>query len=168
MAAKPHLLTVEPDGIPGALIRRPQWVLWRLVSRDDRWTKEPLQCNGRRASATDPKTWTDFETGLTVYRAGGSDGIGFVLTRDDGLFCVDLDGVRDPASGVLSELAQQWLALETYTELSPSGTGLHLWVAGVLPADPARRGGGRRAGPVEVYAYDRFMTVTGHRLEVPR
>jgi putative DNA primase/helicase len=48
--------------------------------------------------------------------------------------------------------------LDGYTELSPSGTGIHIIVRGELP------GSGNRKGPLEMYDKKRFFTVTGHGL----
>jgi hypothetical protein len=48
--------------------------------------------------------------------------------------------------------------LDSYTEISPSGAGLHIIVRANLPE------GRRRVGRVELYDQDRFFTVTGRRL----
>lgn len=37
--SRPSVLSLVPDGIPAELKARPQWVVWRLVRRDSRWTK---------------------------------------------------------------------------------------------------------------------------------
>jgi putative DNA primase/helicase len=47
---------------------------------------------------------------------------------------------------------------DSYTELSATGTGLHIIVRGNVP--------NRRKGEVEVYSSKRFFTVTGHVVEV--
>lgn len=88
-------------------------------------------------------------------------GAGIVLTKDMGLVGVDLDHVRDPETGQLEEWAAAIVAeLRTYTEVSPSGTGLRLFVRGTL--DHLK---GRRRGPVELYSDGRYLTVTGHQLD---
>ncbi len=174
MAARPLILPVDPAGIPDDLKRLPQWVLWTLEPRGDEWTKEPWQLTGRHASATDRSTWTTFDAAIAGHQSGKCDGVGFVLSPDIRIFCVDLDKVRDPATGELTDLARQWMELGTFTELSPSGSGLHLWFSGELPDDPHRTGSGRRAGGgsqpnrVEIYASGRFMTVTGQQPEAAR
>jgi len=49
--------------------------------------------------------------------------------------------------------------LNTYAEISPSGTGLHLYLRGTLPP------GKRKKGHVEAYEHGRFFTVTGQHLK---
>lgn len=81
----------------------------------------------------------------------------------DGWAGVDLDGVRDPQTGALTADAQRIIAmLASYTEVSPSGGGLHFICRGTLPA------GRRRRGWVEMYDRARFLCVTGfHVPETP-
>jgi putative DNA primase/helicase len=81
--------------IPQTLQDRQQWVLWRLVERDGKPTKVPFTPAGTPASVSDPNTWTDFQTALEAYKRGGFDGIGFVLTTDAGIVCVDIDHARN-------------------------------------------------------------------------
>ena len=126
-----------------------------LVSRD-RWVthraKVPLQADGRTASSTDPATWTSFDQ---VTACKGRDGVGFVL-NGDGIACVDLDHCL--VDGVLEPWAQQIVdrCPRTYVEISPSGTGLHVFGLATV-------GVGRNMRGVEVYDRGRYMTVTGRR-----
>ena len=50
------------------------------------------------------------------------------------------------------------MRLDSYTEASPSGTGVHILVKAVLPA------GGRKKDKVEMYSEGRFFTVSGEHL----
>jgi primase-polymerase (primpol)-like protein len=64
----------------------------------------------------------------------GLDGIGFALTKKTGIVAGDLDHCRDPATGLIEPWAQAIVdSFETYTDLSPTGTGLRLLVYGRLP-----------------------------------
>jgi primase-polymerase (primpol)-like protein len=85
------------------------------------------------------------------------DGLGFVL-NGDGIVCIDLDHCFD---GVPSVQAQAVLDLfpDTYVEVSPSGTGLHIW--GFAPLLKGRRFT-LNGLSVEVYPSGRYMTVTGN------
>ena len=86
-------------------------------------------------------------------------GIGFVFTADDPFVGVDLDHCRDPETGEVEPWAQEIVdELDSYTEVSPSKTGLHSIVNGKLPP------GGRRKGRVEMYEAGRYFTVTGDRV----
>jgi primase-polymerase (primpol)-like protein len=90
-------------------------------------------------------------------------GVGFMFHPDDGLAGADLDGCRDPETGRIESWALEIVEeLDSYTEASPTGTGLKMFVRGELP--PGRR----RKGPIEMYDRGRFFTTTGHRLaDVP-
>ena len=148
------------DNPPAELCVLPQWVAWRYEERDGKRTKVPISPRtGSLASATDATTWTDFTT-AAAYASTRTNvaGIGFVLAPDDPYLVIDLDGCRDAATGALSPEAHETVErFATYTEVSPSGTGVHLWLRGDLP------GARNRAGKVEIYHRDRYMTVTGQR-----
>lgn len=156
-------LTIDPATIPQELRDLPQWVNWKAVRLEDgRITKVPMNPRtSRKASSSDPSTWCDFDT---VFRgAERFTGIGFVVTADDPYTAIDLDhAVMD---GELSSSAQAILRdLPSYAEVSPSGTGVHLWVRGRLPLDGAERKGGRRVAGVEFYDRGQYLTVTGQRI----
>src|SRR5829696_255852 len=157
---KPESLPVVSDGIPGELKTYHAWVLWKLARVGDDWTKHPYGVGtGRKVSSTDSRTWSSFEEVLAAYEAGGYDGIGFVLSTGNPYCGVDLDGAVDQETGEVTVWAQTVIeGLDGYTELSPSGTGIHNIVRGELP------GSGNRKGPLEMYDKKRFFTVTGHRL----
>ena len=88
-------------------------------------------------------------------------GVGLVLTADDGLTGADLDGVRDPKTGKLNDWVEEIVALgETYTEISPSGTGLRIFWKGKI--DRAIKNDEQS---VEIYGNGRYLTITGNRLE---
>ena len=145
------------EKIPSALRAHPQWVLWRVEQRDGKPTKVPYTAGGTRADVTNPNTWATFDTVLDAYRRGGFDGIGFVLTEEAGIVCVDLDHARN-GEGWTPEAQEIMRLLNTYAEVSPSGEGLHLWALGRLPEGRRRRKG------VEMYNSRRFITITGNHL----
>lgn len=158
----PCLIVPSFDSVPAALRERAQWVLWRLVHRPraKKPPKIPFGPSGAAASTTDPATWSTFDEVRAAYGTGGFDGVGFVFTADDPFVGIDLDLCRDPATGELTPTAQAAIArFETYCEISPSGTGIHLILVGKLPP------GGRKRGPVECYEQDRYFTVTARSPE---
>ena len=163
---KPEYLRVNPENIPMALIDLPQWLVWRAVWRPGkdrnpgRWTKKPYQTNGQPASSTDSATWTEFGKALLAYQAGGFDGIGFAVTTKAGIVGVDLDDCVKSDGTIAPEKRRIVDRLNSYTELSPSGSGLRVFIVGKMPGGRS----GRRKGPVEVYAEGRYLTVTGHVL----
>jgi putative DNA primase/helicase len=153
------------ENIPEELTERPQWVVWRYEQRDGKQTKVPrTPSTGLRASSTDPMTWATFSEALGDYGgdtpAPSYDGVGFVFSEDDPFCGIDLDKCRDPETGDVERWAREILkrVCNGYVEISPSGTGIHIIVEGVV------RGGGTRRGPVEMYSRGRFFTVTGEVL----
>ena len=153
--------TIERSVIPDALVEREQWVCWREEDRDGKPTKVPvIPTSGAFASTTDPDTWTGFETALEFLETGEADGVGFVFSEDDPIVGVDLDDCREPETAAVDSPAQDIIErLDSYTEVSPSGTGFHVLVAGALPD------GRNRRGSVELYDSARFFTVTGDHVD---
>lgn len=156
-------MTLPPtaDDLPTALVDRDQWVCWRTHGRDDKPTKVPIVPGTTQfASTTDPPTWRSFATAREGVTTTPVDGLGFVFTADDPLIGIDLDDCRDPESGEPTAWADDIIAdLDSYTEISPSGTGYHILVTGTLPD------GRNRAGDLELYDRSRFFTVTGDHVD---
>ncbi|MFB9825220.1 phage/plasmid primase, P4 family [Halobaculum roseum] len=151
--------------VPSTLKEREQWICWREEERDsqDKPTKVPINPTaGDYASATDADTWTTFEQAREAHAGArvDTDGLGFVFTDDDLLVGVDLDDARDPESGNPESWAEDIIdRLESFTEVSPSGTGYHVYLHGILPD------GGNRKDGVEIYDQSRFFTVTGDHVD---
>jgi putative DNA primase/helicase len=157
-APNKRLLPVKAESIPEELRVRPQWVVWKAVG--DKPGKVPYSARtGRRASSTDLLTWSTFEEALEAYENGDYAGLGFVFSSADPYTgidvdnCVDVDGDGEIAGWAL-EIVRYF---DSYTELSATGSGLHIIVRGNVP--------NRRKGEVEVYSSKRFFTVTGHVVE---
>jgi putative DNA primase/helicase len=153
---------LNPNGIPEELKRLPQWVNWTLEERDGKPTKIPLNpMTGGKAMSNNPSTWGSYDKAVARYRECENDciaGIGFVPTN--GYVGVDLDHCRNPETGLIESWAQEIVAqLKSYTEVTPSGTGVRVWVKGTLPDH------GRKKGNIEMYATGRFFTVTGQHLK---
>jgi hypothetical protein len=146
--------------IPQELRDLPQWVNWRLEDRGGKPTKIPINPHtGKPASSTDPKSWADFAAAVDACEKGGVDGVGFVFSSADPYTGIDLDKVRDPATGTVAPWARELiLKLNSYAELSQSGTGIHAIIRARLP------GTRRRKGQVEVYDQGRFFVMTGKAL----
>jgi primase-polymerase (primpol)-like protein len=162
----PDTLPVRADGIPPELRECPQWVCWAWEWRTDakgqlKLTKPPLNPAGGYASTTDPSTWSTFERardGYLVHRFGG---IGFVLA-DDPYFGVDVDHVV--TNGTVDPWAAEIVAaFGSYTEITPSGTGLRVFGRGRLPGDGHNKRFKDGRG-LEVYHRARFLTLTGQHL----
>lgn len=155
--------------IPETLRALPQWVVWRLEMRAGKPepTKIPYNARtGRAASSINPRTWATFEEAAQAYALGRWDGIGFAFAPGGGIVGMDLDHCRDPESGVIQPWAQRIIdRMASYSELSPSGAGVHIFVHGGLPPDSkhVKRIDGN-PGKIELYGEKRFFTVTGRHL----
>jgi len=147
----------DREAIPETLRQREQWVCWREEKRDGKPTKIPVTPRiGAFASSTEPETWTGFEPALKYTDTEHADGVGFVFTDDDPIVGVDLDDCRDPQTDDVDDAALDIIErLDSYTEVSPSGTGYHVIIKGELPE------GRNRRGSIELYDTARFFTVTG-------
>lgn len=146
-------MTIHYEQIPQELKELPNWVCWALETRDGKTTKIPYTPEtGQKARANNPKTWTGFKEAaecLVSY-----DGIGFQFGESP-FVGIDLDHCLK--GGTVSPEAQQIIdALDSYTEISPSGEGLHI----IVRADIA--GSGHRNDIVEIYPQGRFFTMTGN------
>lgn len=149
------------DVLPASLLNSDRAVLWNYEVRpgDPKPTKVPFQAHRptQRAAVDNPATWAAMPVAIDAFDAGQSDGVGIVL--GDGLVGVDLDACRNPDTGELTSAARDIITrLASYSEVSPSGTGVHILVRGVLPA------GGRRRGRIEMYAALRYFTLTGRHI----
>lgn len=167
-SSPPSALLVQPDAIPTELVNQPQWVCWDWLWEPRRggWTKPPV--NARtcgRASATDARTWTDFPMALAAMQRRNYAGLGFVVCHADPYTGIDLDRCRDPDTGKIAPWATEIMdQFDSYTEISPSGTGLRIWVAGTLVGLLPEGKEGAKAGPIEAYSGKKYLTLTGHAL----
>lgn len=142
-----------------------RWLVFRYEVRDGRSTKVPYNPNtGRRASSINPGTWGTFEQACAAVATGGYAGLGFVL--GGGFAGVDLDKCRNPHTGEIAPWALAIIErLNSYTEASPSGTGVHVLV--LVDLSWRVRGGNRKnpdGSGIESYGAGRYFTFTGHAL----
>jgi putative DNA primase/helicase len=78
---------------------------------------------------------------------------------------VDIDECCDVVTGQIHETAQYVLArLGSYSEYSPSGRGVHIWIRGIVDNLSGSRFRVGNFG-IEVYSSKRYMTVTGAHIE---
>ena len=163
---RPDSIELDRDNIPPALMSRDQWICWRheWIADRNEWTKIPIDPHtGRKAKSTDPDTWGTLEEAESHHdtRETDTDGLGFVFAEGDDIMGVDLDKCRDTDTRHVEEWAKDVVGtLDSFTEVSPSGTGFHVYVIGEVPA------GGNRKGQLEMYDSARFFTVTGHHIDV--
>lgn len=132
--------------IPLELRLLKQWVCWREG-------KVPFQVNGQMADVTNSATWNIFDACVTALSNPLNIGIGFVFTADDPYSFIDLDNAEGDQAILATHLKIAY-ELNSYSEVSPSGMGLHIIVKGKVLA-------GRRRSKVEIYSNSRYATMTG-------
>lgn len=133
------------------------WIVWKYEQRNGKPTKVPYSPRTlHMASVTEPSHWATYHEAVTLFQSGhgGFNGIGFVFSEHDPFCGVDLDN-PDGDVGHIERANRVLSAFDTYTEVSPSGEGLHLILRGSVPS-------GRRRGKIEVYSTERYFTVTGN------
>ena len=140
------------NSIPTALRDKPNWVCRR--------GKIPINPRtGQAAKAGQPDTWARFEE--AVQAAPRYDGIGFEFDGD-GIIGIDFDHCIE--NGQLAPWVQAWVdRFGSYTEVSPSGTGIHILCQGSLRDRPAVK-----RKEVEIYDRARYFTMTGQPFGPPR
>lgn len=118
------------------------------------FTKVPYQINGRHASSTNSGTWTTYDD--VIGHVSKYSGVGFVLSEDDEFVIIDLDDCIT-SSGELSDMGREIVdSLNSFTEVSQSGNGLHI----VVKADNIKGFNNQKEG-VEMYSKERFFAMTG-------
>jgi hypothetical protein len=166
------------DLIPHEMRSYKQWVCWRLEERPG--APKPTKCpyspwpNGWQASVTNPASWGTFEQAVQAPNGfdgvvpwdyennkpalpvsqTGFNGVGFVFSKEDEFSGIDLDDTHGDVEAYQRQL-RVFQEFNSYTELSPSGKGVHIIVKGKLPR-------GRRRASIELYPHERFFTMTGN------
>jgi len=146
--------------IPAAMKEYVQFVAVKMVERGGKATKIPINPDmGSHARVDTPSTWGTFAMAMARYRKDRLAGIGFVFTPHDPFTGIDFDKCRDPATGEIDPEVRAMIGLlDSYSEFSMSGTGVHTIVRASLIGDR------NRVGRIEMYDKLRFFATTGHRV----
>jgi len=187
MATKPELPTLLPvtvDGIPASMLDTPRWAPWRAVwnEKKRKYDKIPHRTDqpAYGLSSKSTKGWSVFHRAMAVYLQNPDKfaGVGYLVTGEKAqgagadvfapgeLAGVDLDHCRDASTGEIAPWAAEVIAkLDSYTEVSPSGTGLRVMVRAGVDADIINHERG-----IEIYGgtQARFVTITGQRVDGSR
>lgn len=133
-----------------------RWVSWKLETRKGKTTKLPYSINGQLASSTNPATWATYDE---VKKH--SKNVGIIFTPAQDLLGIDIDHclkdnkIEHEQKQIIQELIAE---AETYTEISPSGEGLHLYLK---LKEPLKLVSNKKA-PFEAYTSGRYFTVTAN------
>jgi len=146
---------------PQELKNQNQWLVWKFeqYEGDKKPRKVPYYVSGKKrsnkqGSEPDLAALSDFDTASALVDFGQYDGLGFALLPDDNFIGIDIDSNADP------ELTKNLIAgLNSYTEISPSGNGYHIWVTGQTRTFKDNNVG------IEVFCNAQFLTMTGKHLD---
>jgi hypothetical protein len=138
------------------------------LKTDEAWmccdeNKVPLVANRSgavyAASSTNPDTWRSYEDAYTAWLENewSFAGVGRVIRATEDLVGVDLDKCLNPETGELTAWAAQLIwRLDSYAEVSPSLTGVKVWLRA-----PSITRAHVKPG-LEIYPRGRYFTVTGN------
>ena len=148
------------QNIPDLLRARKNWVVWGVVGEPLKAPFNPaalLRLAAVPAKSGVPGTWGSFEAAAECVSKGLARGIGYEFDGC-GIYGVDLDHVISDGGAIAPKAQAIVEGLASYTEVSPSGHGLHIFVT----ADNANIIRHRKqCGFVEIYSNARYFTVTG-------
>lgn len=125
--------------------------------------KSPLY-NGN-ASPTDSSTWGTYEQAVNACKQYNYSGIGFVFTAESEYCGIDIDHCID-ANGEINKNALDIVdTMDSYAEISPSGTGVHIIYKGKVHDEWKKKKTNALGEGVhlEMYQKDRYFTVTENR-----
>lgn len=150
------------SNLPDTLKSLPNWVCWGKTGQNKRkipWNPE----TGLAAKAGQPDTWTTFDRAAQAVESGAYAGVGFEFSPETGITGIDFDHCIDPETGSFDPWVLEWVQrFDSYTEISQSGTGIHILVRGALPSKT-----GVHNERVEMYNSGRYFALTGNT-EDPR
>jgi hypothetical protein len=162
-----HGLKLLVENIPQELKDRPQWVIWKGVEKPNgKLDKVPYQSRrpGVKAKTTDSSTWGTFEEALEVFEKHPEfDGIGYVFSKDDPFLGIDYDSCihKGELHDVVSQIVED---LDSYTEVSPSGTGLKSVVRAKKPGTRCSTKKTPWGDEFAMFGDGRFFAITGRVL----
>ncbi len=160
--------------IPSELKMNGLWCGWRYINNEGRVTKMPFNVlTGKGAKSNDPSTFVSYPTLLNyIYEYLKFDdngkqlgGVGLGIFR--GYSAVDIDHCVDE-NGNLSEMAKDIIdTLQSYTEYSPSGTGIRIIFKTQVRIDKDEYYINNRNNGLEIYISDntnKFVSITGNKI----
>lgn len=156
-------LSVVGEGVP---VKLPGGGFTKPLKKQPKPHKLPINpSTGNLAATTRPKNWSTFQDALATGQRWSLTGLGFVFTVGGNFVGVDIDKCRNPETGEIASWAWEIIrVLDSYTEVSPSGTGVHIIIRGQFP-----QGQGNRTdlfdGHIEIYSQGRYFTFTGTRVD---
>jgi hypothetical protein len=165
------------ESVPSTIRIKRNWCVHRT---DGERPKVPHAPGGYKLQWSIPANWINFSEAKKAYLDGSKlsdghkckfDGIGYFISREKDakldVYAIDLDHCRNPDTLEIDQWAKDLLAkLDSYSEVSPSGTGVHVFVKGMLPENSKNTNDQMKdKNRIEVFVNKHHITVTGDRLE---
>lgn len=166
------------DKFPQAIKDVPQWAVCGFKNNGSSekqpyvWDNElgnmvPLRKDGNEKHPSNLHLLMDFESVqqcIKYYNMNGHSLMaGFYLMPSDPFCCIDMDIKMEWDAETIQKAGARYeqivKSFYSYTEISRSGNGLHLWIY-ALPQEGKRRDG------VEIYTQYRFMICTGNHWNI--
>jgi hypothetical protein len=149
----------------------PVWLLWKREIRNGLPTKVPYKAPGQYASSTDPSTWSTYEDLVQKYyktnKFTSEKGVGIVFESTANIIGIDFD--KCIVDGVLNPSVEEFvLNANTYTEYSPSGTGLHLLFKRSEEVELITNKHHFDTFSIEIYTTGRYFTFTENEHELSK
>lgn len=145
--------------LPRELRELPNWcVSGRCDEQEPQLIKAPwiwAEGHWQLVDAAKPKYLWTFDQACRALAANPDRQIGFILTDGCGMTCIDLDIKEDSPVDLSAKHAAFVSQVDTYTEVSASGVGYHLWLKGSIT-------GALKTVEMEVYSRERFIICTGN------
>ena len=168
-----NFITVNSTSLISEIMKINNWVGYKLEARGNgKAGKIPVNPHtGRYADQSNPSTWGSYAQAKEAVSKYGLNGIGFEFgDQFQGYVGVDLDDVIE--NGELKPFAREIVKeLNSYTEYSPSGKGLHI----ICKSDVAMANWGydniRHRNDelgLEMYDSGRYFTITEKIFGVPK
>lgn len=149
-------MTQLPEAL-AALAGFPQFILWKMSDGK----KLPIDYRtGGTGDAHNTGLWLAADVACAMAPQYGPEyGVGFVFTKDDPFFFLDIDKCLNPDGATWSPLAMELMGRlpGAAVEVSQSGRGLHIFGRGA-PLDHACK---NVALGIEFYTEGRFVALTG-------
>lgn len=154
------------NAVPISLRSTAQWAVWKLVPQTARPKplKVPFTVTGQPADSMNPAQWGSYEAAYETWNKNQStyNGLGFLFVPQGEFAGLDIDNCVE--DGKLSDMALSIIhEFNTYTEYSPSGTGVKLFTRTTWHPSVNQRQGIKQGG-LELYFSKRYFTVTGHQV----
>lgn len=127
--------------------------------------KAPINLkSGNYAKSTAPETWVDFKTAKTLAtNLKNVLGLGIILGDTDlgNLAGFDIDNCVDENGNICPEAQEIIDKIDSYTELSPSGTGIHILFFATKKTKICKLSVFTWCDRIELYDHAHFFTLTG-------